>query len=65
MSLNLTSKSIGLLKKLIATKSFSGEENGTALLISNWLKSENIAFERSNNNIWAKNKYFDAANNFT
>jgi len=53
----LTQEAIQLLKRLIATQSFSGEEEGTALLIEAWFNNHNIPFERENNNIWAFNKY--------
>ena len=52
-------QSIELLKQLIATPSFSGEEGNTALLISSWLETANVDVNRFKNNIWAKNKYFD------
>ena len=55
----LTNKAIDLLKNLISTQSFSEEEEQTALLIENWFNSENIPFERSENNIIAYNKYFN------
>ncbi|RXP60318.1 M20/M25/M40 family metallo-hydrolase [Lutibacter sp. HS1-25] len=55
----LTNEAIELLKKLISTQSFSGEENETALLISQWFLNHNILFERDKNNVWAKNKHFN------
>src|SRR5690606_21024625 len=55
----LTYNAIELLKNLIATESFSSEEEGTAILIENWFNSHNIPFKRENNNIWAFNKYFE------
>ena len=55
----LTQEAISLLKSLIQTPSFSSEEDQTALLIENWFTSNNIPFERENNNIWAFNKKFD------
>lgn len=55
----LQQDSIDLLKKLIATPSFSKEEDKTADIINAFLQSKNIATERFLNNIWAKNKYFD------
>jgi len=55
----LTQEAIALLQSLIATPSFSTEEDQTALLIENWFTQNNIPFERENNNIWAYNKYFD------
>lgn len=57
----LTEKAIDLLHQLIETKSFSSEEEGTALLIENWFHEYEIPFERENNNIWAYNKNFDEA----
>ena len=50
---------IQLLKDLIATASFSSEEENTAILIENYLKLKQIEFNRVDNNIWAFNKYFD------
>lgn len=55
----LTKEAIALLKNLIATQSFSGEENETALLIMQWFSNHDIKFESTKHNIWAKNKYFD------
>ncbi|MCF6180662.1 M20 family metallo-hydrolase [Lutibacter sp.] len=57
----LTKEAIEFLKNLISKQSFSGEENETALLIMQWFSSHNIKFESSKHNVWAKNKYFDAA----
>ncbi|MFY8111719.1 MAG: M20 family metallo-hydrolase [Flavobacterium sp.] len=57
----LTQEAIALLKALIATPSFSSEEQQTALLIEQWFQQNNIPFERENNNIWAYNQHFDAA----
>ncbi len=55
----LTNSAIELLQKLIATQSFSQEEEGTALLIEQWFNSYAIPFERFGNNIIAYNKYYD------
>lgn len=52
---------LDLLKNLIQIPSFSGEEEGTAQLIGNFLKEKGIQFHRKHNNIWAKNKHFDPA----
>ena len=57
----LTKEALELLKNLIATQSFSGEENETALLIMQWFSNHDIKFESDKHNVWAKNKYFDAA----
>ena len=55
----LSNQAIELLKNLIATPSFSTEEEGTAKHIENWFQSHDIPFKRENNNIWAFNKYFE------
>ena len=60
----LTTEAIELLKNLIQTPSFSSEEDKTALLIENWFTSNNIPFERENNNVWAYNKFFDKNKGF-
>ena len=59
MKKQLIEQAIVLLKNLIETQSFSSKEEGTALLIENWFEGYNIPFQRSKNNIWATNKYFD------
>src|SRR5882724_3064969 len=51
---------IDLLKKLIATPSFSKEEKQIAAVINEFLLSQNVATEVYLNNVWARNKYFDA-----
>lgn len=55
----LTEKAIELLKSLISIQSFSKEEEGTALVLENWFKAFDIPFDRINNNLFAKNKYWD------
>ncbi|MDO6491808.1 MULTISPECIES: M20 family metallo-hydrolase [unclassified Cellulophaga] len=55
----LTEKAIDLLKELISIQSFSSEEDKTADAIENWFTSFNIPFTRDNNNVYAKNKYWD------
>jgi acetylornithine deacetylase len=54
-------EAIALLKQLIAIPSFSKEEDGTAALLEGYLRSKDIAVNRLQNNIWAKNRHFDAA----
>jgi acetylornithine deacetylase len=51
-------EAISLLKKLIATQSFSREEDKTAGIIEAFFKEKNIPTERKGNNIWAKNAHF-------
>lgn len=55
----LTECSIELLKELIATPSFSQEEEDTASLLQQYFEKKNIPTERHKNNIWATNKYFE------
>ncbi|MGZ3923147.1 MAG: M20 family metallo-hydrolase [Flavisolibacter sp.] len=50
---------IHLLKRLIATPSFSKEEENTAKVIENFLNQRGIETHRHLNNIWAQNKYYD------
>lgn len=50
-----------LLKQLIATPSYSREEDKTALLLEQFLTDQSITFERKKNNIWAFNRHFDPA----
>jgi acetylornithine deacetylase len=50
-----------LLKQLIATPSFSKEEDKTASILEHFFKERNIIPERHLNNIWCVNKYFDAS----
>jgi acetylornithine deacetylase len=57
----LREKALDLLKQLIATPSFSQEEEATAAVIEGWFKAFDIPFKRENNNVYAFNKYFDSA----
>jgi acetylornithine deacetylase len=57
--LQLQEKTLELLKQLIATPSFSKEEDLTAAIIEHFLQSNGVATKRLLNNVWAKNKYFD------
>jgi len=57
----LTTEAIALLKNLIETPSFSSEEDQTAVLIENWFEQHEIPFQRTENNVWAVNKYFDTS----
>src|SRR5450432_2453429 len=52
---------VDLLKQLIATPSFSKEENDTAELICDFFEKYQIPFSRVGNNVYAKNKYYNAA----
>ncbi len=54
-----SSLSIELLQKLIATTSFSKEEEKAADVIRKFLKSKKIPFETKLNNTYAKNKHYN------
>lgn len=56
---SLYPKAIELLKKLIATPSFSKEEDDTAAILSDFFIQNEIKIHRKGNNIWAFNKHFD------
>lgn len=58
----LHTEALDLLQKLIATPSFSKEEDKTASIIENFLTQHAVAVERRGNNVWAKNKFFNPAN---
>jgi acetylornithine deacetylase len=58
---DLYSGAIDLLKELIATPSFSKEENKTADCLENFLQQKNIKPNRYLNNVWATNKNFDSS----
>jgi acetylornithine deacetylase len=61
MQFNQTLKqdAITLLKKMIATPSFSKEEGDVADVIENFLKEKKIISKRLLHNVYAVNKYFD------
>jgi acetylornithine deacetylase len=50
-----------LLCRLIATPSFSREEDKTADLLENFLDERHIPVNRKGNNIWAVNRYYDSS----
>jgi acetylornithine deacetylase len=58
----LSDEIIALLKQLIATPSFSKEENATADRIQQFLEARGISSLRKLNNVWAVNKYFKQEN---
>ncbi|HEX3933693.1 MAG TPA: M20 family metallo-hydrolase [Puia sp.] len=61
MSSELYREAVALLKTLIAQPSFSKEEEKTADIIAAFLDSKGVPAHRLQNNIWARNKYFDPA----
>ena len=61
MMTQLQDNALTLLKELIQIQSFSKEEDGTADLLEKWFADKEIVAVRNRNNVWAVNKYFDAA----
>jgi acetylornithine deacetylase len=55
----LHTEAIALLKQLIATPSFSKEEDNTADIIDQFLDKKGIKTRVHLNNIWARNKFYD------
>ncbi len=55
----LIKEAVLLLQKLIATPSFSSEEQDTAKLIEQWLQNMGVHTKRFGNNIYALNKHFN------
>ncbi len=56
---HLHSEAIDLLKQLIATPSFSKEEDKTAAIIQSFLEGHGLEAKRHLNNIWTYNKFYD------
>ena len=52
---------VSLLQNLIRTPSFSKEETQTAQLLADFLQQRGVEVHRKGNNVWAYNKYYDAA----
>jgi acetylornithine deacetylase/succinyl-diaminopimelate desuccinylase-like protein len=59
MSNSLQDNAVKLLQQLIATPSFSREENNTAELLINFLTQKGVKVHRKGNNVWAANQNFD------
>ena len=57
----LYQEAVELLKKLIATESFSRQEERTAEIIQHFWQQHEIEPFRQSNNVWALNKYYDPA----
>lgn len=57
----LAADAIALLKELIATPSFSREENQTADILERVLKEKGLSPNRFNNNVWAIGKNYDSS----
>jgi acetylornithine deacetylase/succinyl-diaminopimelate desuccinylase-like protein len=60
MHKKLFQNALTLLQTLIAIPSFSKEENETANVIEGFFKKHSVKTNRIGNNVWARNKYFDA-----
>lgn len=56
----LQADAINLLKELIATPSFSKEEDQTAGIITRFLAKRGVEHSRVRNNVYAYNKHYDA-----
>ncbi len=52
---------IAVLKELISIPSFSKEESKTADVIEQFLKSNGVKTQRSNNNVWVYNRNFNCS----
>ncbi len=57
----LYTEALQLLQQLITIESYSKTENKTADAIELFLNNKNIETNRLQNNVWVKNKYYDAA----
>jgi len=57
----LFQQAVELLQQLISLPSFSREEDKTADAIEQFMQQHGIVMHRKLNNLWAWNKYFDAA----
>lgn len=58
---DINQEAIELLKKLIATPSFSREEDKTAVILEAFLQDHGVLARRKGNNVWAVAKVFDPA----
>lgn len=56
----LYQEAVALLKKLIATESFSRQEERTAEIIQHFWQEHGVEPFRQANNVWALNKHYDA-----
>lgn len=55
----LSQKAIALLMQMIATQSFSREEEAVSAVVADFLRKSGVEVNSFLNNTWAKNKYFD------
>ncbi len=61
MPTQLFEKAIALLQQLIATPSFSREEEATAGLIESFFKKHKMPAQRKGNNVWACSRHWDGS----
>ena len=61
MKENLYTDAVLLLKKMIATPSFSKEEKNTAEILSRFFDSRGVVYKNTVNNIFAFNKFYDSS----
>lgn len=54
-------KPVELLRQLVATPSYSKEEDDTAAILEGFFKQQEIPAFRKKNNIWSRNRHFDNA----
>ncbi|MEO1259082.1 MAG: M20 family metallo-hydrolase [Bacteroidota bacterium] len=54
----LKSEAVNLLKALIATASFSKQEDGTANLLADFISRKNLPVKRKGNNVWATSRFW-------
>lgn len=52
-------QAVALLQQLIATPSFSREEDQTAKILTGFFQQHGIAVKRKGNNVWVTNQFFD------
>lgn len=58
---NVANEAIELLKQMIETPSFSGEEHAVTNLLTDYLDSKRVNYERLHNNVWACSAAFSPA----
>jgi acetylornithine deacetylase len=56
----ITKKAVDLLSRLIETQSYSGEEQETADILSNYLRQHGYEVNQKGNNVWARGNHYDS-----
>lgn len=56
----ITKKAVDLLSRLIETQSYSGEEQETADILSNYLRQHGYEVNQKGNNVWAQSNHQDS-----